>query len=65
LNKGSKILYILTGTGLKDPVVIGTFLGIKDRNSSEEVITSMSDTKRPFLTYSTSLRLMATTYGKT
>ncbi|MFP3224622.1 MAG: pyridoxal-phosphate dependent enzyme [Nitrososphaeria archaeon] len=49
LNKGSKILYILTGTGLKDPVVIGTFLGIKDRNGSDEVITKMSDTKKAIL----------------
>ncbi len=49
ISKGSKVLYILTGTGLKDPVVIGTFLGLKEKGSAEEIITSMSDTKKAIL----------------
>ncbi|MGC8593472.1 MAG: pyridoxal-phosphate dependent enzyme [Nitrososphaeria archaeon] len=49
ISKGSRILYVLTGTGLKDPVVIGTFLGVKERGGSEETVTNMSDTKKAIL----------------
>ncbi len=49
VSRRSKILYILTGTGLKDPVVIGTFLGLKERGSSEETMVNVNDTKKTIL----------------
>ncbi len=43
--KNSNVVYVLTGSGLKDPISIGTLLGIKEKKALE----SVNDTKKSIL----------------
>ncbi|MGC8568443.1 MAG: pyridoxal-phosphate dependent enzyme [Nitrososphaeria archaeon] len=49
VGKNSRVLYILTGSGLKDPVAIGTLIGVKARQEEEEGAPGINDTKKAIL----------------